>query len=201
MMKIIAISQRVDTANHVGERRDALDQRWWQLMVELGCVLPMILPNNVILAEQLLETIPVNGILLTGGNSLVALEGDAPERDQLDALCIQQAINRNIPLVGVCRGMQSIQDYFGGKFQPLQGHVCQRQQVILDSQPVWVNSYHNWGSLESPSELKVRAIAPDGVIKAIEHRSYPLKGIMWHPEREPALTPMDATFFKETFDL
>ena len=200
-MKLIAVSQRVDTSNQVGERRDAIDKRWWNFFLQVTGILPLILPNNIELARPLLLNYPVDGFLLTGGNSLAALGGDAPERDLIDNLCIGQAINQRIPLLGVCRGMQSIQSYFGQTFTPLEGHVSPRQQICRQGKIAWVNSYHQWGCMASVPELQVTAQSCDGVVKAIAHSEYSLTGIMWHPEREQSATPWDLTFFRQAYNL
>ena len=200
-VKLIAVTPRVDTSNNVGERRDALDQRWWAFLAMLGNALPVVLPTEPALAKELLASLPISGILLSGGNSLAELAGDAPERDNLDRLCIEWAITNKAPLLGVCRGMQSIQAYYGIPLERVEDHVCARQQISHRGKPLWVNSYHNWGAKESLPPMQAYAYAQDGVVKAIEHEQYPLKGIMWHPEREDTFSTTDIAFFREFYQL
>jgi len=197
---LIAISQRVDTSNSLGERRDALDQRWWNVFSHLNG-LPLPLPNDYKLVKQLLSQQIVSGIVLSGGNSLVDLNGDAPERDETDQLCIEFAIKQKLPLLGVCRGMQSIQHYFSGEFLPVDGHVCAKQEIEFEKQKIWVNSYHNWACKEPPKELIVTGYAADGVIKAVKHKNHALTGIMWHPEREQQINQHDINLIKKSLYL
>ena len=48
-------------------------------------------------------------MVLTGGNDLAALGGDAPERDATENALLDAAESRRLPVIGVCRGMQVIQ--------------------------------------------------------------------------------------------
>ena len=200
-MKLIAVSQRVDSVTARSERRDALDQRWSRLFVGVGGIVPLLLPNNPPLAKQLLKLTTVDGFLLTGGNSLSFLGGGAPERDEIDRACIELALHKDLPLLGVCRGMQSIQAHYSAEFSAVKGHVCPRMTISEQGRRRNVNSYHNWGCIDVPEPLVVTARADDGVIKAVRHQSAKMKGIMWHPERELQLSLEDARLFGDLFGL
>jgi len=86
-MRLIAISQRVAVAPPSGERRDCLDQAWIKFMATCGLT-PLPVPNDEQAAQSLCNAMPVNGILLTGGNDLSAYGGDAPERDATESVLI-----------------------------------------------------------------------------------------------------------------
>lgn len=197
-MTFIAVTQRVDTDNPFSERRDALDQRWTSFLNECGLV-PILLPNNLQTACQILKDINICGILLTGGNSLKLLGGNAPERDGLENHLIGYAQNKSLPLLGVCRGMQVIQNHFGVVLSQVSGHVCSKQNILVNGEPRVVNSYHEFGTTETTKDLCVWAMAEDGVIKALSHRHYPFHGIMWHPEREDVFHKQDINLFCEVF--
>ena len=95
----IAVTQRVVIDGKTAERRDALDQRWADFLQVTG-FLPLLLPNSLSLAQHLLASVPVSGVLLTGGNSLVTYGGDAPERDQLEFELLNQARQSGWPVLG-----------------------------------------------------------------------------------------------------
>jgi putative glutamine amidotransferase len=202
-MKLIAITQRVEQVTETGERRDALDQRWVTLLQHIGfSVLP--LPNNIDNSLALIKTLPIQGIILSGGNSLCDYGGDAPERDKLEALLLDYSKKNKLPLLGVCRGMQLIQQQENIPLQTIKGHVCKAMTISLNQegqqgQQKTVNSYHNWGTYQSSEPLIIDAVAQDGVIKAIHHRDYPIKGIMWHPERESPFSTDDLQFITRFF--
>ena len=197
-MKRIAITQRVYVDGAHGERRDALDQRWTALLEAAGLV-PVPVPNTLADPVGWLAQLALDGVLLTGGNDLAVCGGDAPERDRIELALIDWAIAAKHPLLGVCRGMQVIQHRFGVPLRPVAGHVTPRQTISLDGRPATVNSYHAFGTSDSVADLRVTGIADDGVIKALQHRSHRLRGIMWHPERFAPFRPDDIGLLRQWF--
>jgi putative glutamine amidotransferase len=109
--------------------------------------------------------------------------GNAPERDATDEVLIEHAIKNNIPLIGICRGMQSILCHFGGTLKTVENHVAVRHKIRGEISRE-VNSYHGFCAEEIPDRLEMLAIAPDDTIEAVRHKQYQILGIMWHPERE-----------------
>ena len=199
-MKRIAISQRVEVIAEYNERRDALDQRWSKLFEATGLT-PLPIPNTLSAPEDWLKSQQIDGVLLSGGNSLEEYGGNAPERDQLEKFLIQWALENNKPLLGVCRGMQMIQHYFGIRLQAVNGHVTDSQTISYRGQSVEVNSYHDWGSSESNELLEITGVAEDGVIKAIDHVTQPVSGIMWHPERHTPFRNEDIAMLRKLFGI
>ncbi|MDR2965736.1 MAG: gamma-glutamyl-gamma-aminobutyrate hydrolase family protein [Treponema sp.] len=195
-MKQILVSQRVDTIESYNERRDALDQKWADFLWEAGIIgLPVF--NHALSLNEIIKSIQIDGILLTGGNTPVEYGGSAPERDNTDNFLISYAIKNNIPLLGVCRGMQSIVIYFGGSLHKVENHVAKRHD--LDSS-YNVNSYHEYAPDNSGSELDIIQKATDGVIEHIKHKNLPIAGIMWHPEREKPFNKRDIELFNAFFN-
>lgn len=198
MKKLIAITQRVEYIEMTGERRDALSQEWAVLADACGFT-PLPLPNRMETVQDLLAMLPVQGFLLTGGNDLFAYGGDAPERDEVERYLLQTAVDKEVPLLGVCRGMQILLDYFGTPLQRVEGHV--RVEHTLDSGDT-VNSFHSWGAVECRPPLIPEAWSADRVLEAVSHRDYPwIRGIMWHPERYRLARPQDIVRIKEVFML
>ncbi len=197
-MKTIAVTQRVDSAQHYTESRDGLDQRWWPFF-EAANLCPLILPNQINLAQKLIEKMAPEGILLTGGNSHESCQGTAPERDQVDSWLIAWSKKQKVPLLGVCRGMQSIQIEMGQTLEPVKDQIQQKQALLINGSWQSVNSYHQWGTYQSHHLLEVWARDAQGMIKAIRHQEAPIWGIMWHPERIAPYRAADIKFFKQVF--
>jgi N5-(cytidine 5'-diphosphoramidyl)-L-glutamine hydrolase len=197
-MKSVAITQRVTVVPEYGERRDCLDQAWPRFIAACG-LLPLPLPNVVEVALAMCGDSDLAGLVLTGGNDLAALGGDAPERDATENALLDAAESRGLPVLGVCRGMQLIQQRCAVPLQRVEGHVTQRQIVHIDGEPTEVNSYHRFGARESRPPLEVWAVAADGVVKAIRHTARPTIGIMWHPERNTPFTANDVALFRRVF--
>ena len=105
---------------------------------------------------------------------------------------IQAAIENNIPIFGVCMGLQGIVEYFGGTLDlslPMHGkssaiHVCSGR--ILDGLPASFSAgrYHSLIANRAtlPDCLGITAETDDGTIMAIEHRSLPIAAVQFHPE-------------------
>ena len=197
-MKLVAITQRVSLIPSYGERRDCLDQAWTRFLASCG-LLPLLLPNIPEMALALCETLSVSGLVLTGGNDLARLGGDAPERDAAENALLDWAERRQMPVLGVCRGMQMIQQRFAIPLCRVEGHVAQRQVIRINGEPKEVNSYHRFAAFESRPPLEVWAVAGDGVVKAVRHAIRPITGIMWHPERFTPFSVADVALFRQVF--
>jgi gamma-glutamyl-gamma-aminobutyrate hydrolase PuuD len=197
-MKLIGVTMRADTPSDYDETRDGLDQQWLPFMLSCGLT-PILMPNNTSLVKTYLEQFKFSGILLTGGNSPMQFGGDTPARDEVDANLIEWAIQKDKPLIGVCRGMQSIQLAFQQSLEPVSDHVMKHQIIKINGQPTSVNSYHNLGTKICKLPLESWAISDDGVIKAVKHISKHIYGLMWHPERNQPFQQRDIDFFKQVY--
>ncbi len=195
----------------MGERRDCLDQRWVPLLESVD-ILPIPLPNKVADVNHFLSEIKLDGLILTGGNDLSKLPNainPAPERDRFETLAMDYSKSKNLPVLGVCRGMQMMGDYYNATLLKVMNHAGLRHLVqlnenFLDWSPAFeVNSYHNYSFKTSGlgSNLNIIAAARDETVEAFRHKALPHYGIMWHPERESAYRKEDlelltAIFFK-----
>ena len=93
------MTQRVDSVTTYQENRDALDQRWVPVLMTAG-LMPILVPNNIDYVTRLLDTSPIKGLLLTGGNSLVDYGGASPERDEVERVILKYAIDKKNPDIG-----------------------------------------------------------------------------------------------------
>jgi N5-(cytidine 5'-diphosphoramidyl)-L-glutamine hydrolase len=197
-MKKVAITQRVAIIPEYGERRDCLDQAWPRFLQACG-LLPVVLPNVVEVAAALYADEGVCGLVLTGGNDLITLGGDAPERDATESALLEMSESREMPVLCVCRGMQLLQQHYAIPLRAVQGHVTPRQTISVDGKPAEVNSYHRFAAFESRTPLETWAVAGDGVVKAVRNTTRPTTGIMWHPERMSPFAASDVALFRRVF--
>lgn len=206
-MKKIVITQRVMDNSSYFERNDLLDQRWISFLQELGFWVTLM-PNNLEYAKKMFSFDNFDGILLTGGNSLVRYGGDAPERDEVEEFLLDLAYKYNLPVLGICRGMQVIQNFFSNNLAFIEGHVNTRHSLeVVDGHRLShivneykdVNSYFTFGSTVVVGDLKKVAQTREGVIMSVEHCEKPIYGIMWHPEREKTINVSDIKLFNLVF--
>lgn len=133
---------------------------------------------NVVDVDQL----AFDCLLLTGGPDSVA-------RHLTENALYALAYRRGLPIVGVCHGAFAINDIAGGINGNCEGHSGTMHPVTVDGCIHMVNSYHSQ-SIETVGEDFIVTVRDDaGGIEAFEHKTKPIYGIVWHPERmaEPVL--------------
>lgn len=190
---------RVDFYEDRDETRDALDRRWADFLTKCSLV-PVYIPNHLETVKLLLDSIGFQGIILSGGNSIRQKDVDfSLERNSVETFLIEWTLQNSIPLLGVCRGMQILQNFYGIPVVPVDGHVGASHEIYNAENKRVVNSYHNFATFETNDELDIEFRSKEGAIEAISHKHYPLKGIMWHPEREYPYDQQDVNFIKEFF--
>ena len=138
----------------------------------------------ILINENNLELIKFcGGILLTGGD----------EKGALDDYLIKYALDNNLPLLGICQGMQSmalyntnnklVDVYNHYKYEHIINIEDSKLKNIIGKSEIIVNSYHHQQVLSS-KEFKVIARSCDGVIEALESNNDIFQiGVEWHPER------------------
>jgi gamma-glutamyl-gamma-aminobutyrate hydrolase PuuD len=184
-MKRVVVSQRVDSFPDRNERRDALDQAVSVWLIK-GGFLPIPMPNRldttvcgVPTAIEWLQAVEPDAMLLSGGNDI----GAAQERDETELDMLAYAEAKNLPVLGICRGMQMLAHRSGAALQSCTGHVGVRHRLCGE----WtrdVNSFHCLALTQCPADFRVTAFSEDGGIEAIRHLDRNWEGWMWHPERE-----------------
>ena len=208
----------IGITGNFGDKGCELAQGYYQSVLKAGGI-PLVIP-----AYEGMETLAatlerIDGLLLSGGadmNPLLmgeepvpGLGGICPQRDKAELWLIRMAYNRQIPIMGICRGIQMLACALGGSvIQDLNSQykeeslIKHSQQLareyashtvrieensllheIIGETQLAVNSFHHQAVCETGPCLKVSARAKDGVIEAIEsteHKS--VLGVQWHPE-------------------
>ena len=159
----------------------------------------------------------VDALILSGGgdiNPLYLGEEPIPElssinpaRDWQELMLVRLAANRQIPILGICRGIQVMTAALGGKLyqdiyrqagatlkhsQDTDRHIAthsvriassSKLAKIFGSTNLHVNSFHHQAVQEAAPGFAVTAVSPDGLIEAVEStQCKSMIGVQWHPE-------------------
>jgi len=203
----IGITLRVENIKAYDEKRDAISHEWVNLIEKLDGI-PIFIPNTLKNTKLYLEELKLDKIILSGGDS----KGDDESRDKTERDIIEYGIDKKIPILGICRGMQVINEYFGGSLIITRNneHVNKNHEIfitdkrmegILEFKRKKVNSYHHNIILEKNlgKDLKSFAKTVDNTIEGFFHSKFSVIGIMWHPERNRNLEE-EIKFMKEVIN-
>lgn len=208
-MKKILITQRLLKHESYNEIRDVLDINYPRMLQECG-FLTVVLPSEQNF-ESYFKELKINGILLTGGNDLYIFDQNdlSKKRDTLEFSLIDYAIENNIPLYGICRGMQVIAHYFGSSFKKVFNHINKNHDVFVNKESKFfndlmniqnVNSFHQYALDCIGNDLMVSVRSKDGEIEAIEHKKYKIFAQMWHSERKEPFCKNELTLIMNFFN-
>ena len=189
----IGITSRVENISEFNDRRDALSHEWSRIFNELN-VIPIFIPNYLKNLDLFLEKFDFDLLILSGGDNI----GDSKERDHTEKRIIDYSIKEKIPVLGICRGMQVLNNFFSGTLEKTfdKKHVATRHTINFlnplftkefQNSSIDVNSFHN-NIIKHENlgkNLEVFSIYDnDETIEGFFHKSYYMLGVMWHPERE-----------------
>jgi putative glutamine amidotransferase len=201
----------------------ATPHQYVEAAARVAGVLPVLVPNlgSVLDMDSLLDS--VDGVLLTGSKSNVhpSIYGGEPSeangpydeaRDQTTIPLIRRGIERGVPLLAICRGLQELNVALGGtlatEIQNLPGRLDHRppqsdsqderfairQTVMIRPETclarifgageIRVNSLHRQGVERLSPRLQVEAVAEDGTVEAVSvvGAAAFAVGVQWHPE-------------------
>lgn len=213
--KKIIITQRTDKIAPNDEIRDNLDTLWTTFFNRFNndkqTILLYPLPNFVDNLNAWVDAISPDGILLSGGNTIS--DEVAVQRKNIELQLLDYAAIKNIPVLGVCRGMQMLAYW---QKIPLvetqQNHIAVRHNILFN--PIFsypqkftenVNSYHKFMIQQNSENLQIFDIIAtsenDNCIEMIKHKNKNIFGIMWHPEREENLKNFDKILVENVFNL
>lgn len=199
------------TANYEGIDATLRDCYYKQIIKAGGT--PVIIPP-VANKEVLVNTLQhLDGLILTGGgdhNPLWMGEEPSPklhhinqERDLAELMLVRLAFNRQIPMLGICRGIQTLAIALGGKVnQDITARIKHDQDAdrtepthsvgivkssalyeIYGKEQIFVNSFHHQAVSDTGNRFRITAKSVDGIIEAMESSEYkPILGVQWHPE-------------------
>lgn len=207
----------IGITGNFGERGSELAEGYYASVEAAGGV-PLVIPPGLS-PEALCSLLDrIDGVLLSGGadvNPLFVgeeptpqLGGINPRRDAMELLLVRLAYDRQIPLFGICRGIQVLAMALGGSVHQDLGACLPEAKLLKHSQnlergvashkveaeegslmhrllgkEIFVNSFHHQAVNEPGPRLQVTARSVDGVVEAVEStEKKSIYGVQWHPE-------------------
>lgn len=182
---------------------------------------PVIIPPVADKAVLMSTLDRIDGLILSGGGDINPLYcGEEPvpglhginrERDLPELLIARLAYNRQLPMLGICRGIQTLAVALGGKVdQDIKASIKHSQDAdrsepthsvdiaedstlyhLYGEPTLYVNSFHHQAVSEPGSKFRVVARSKDGIVEAMESTEYKsIVGVQWHPECMPSGLPL-----------
>lgn len=179
---------------------------------------PMVLAKTPDTEKIKSQIDKVDALLLTGGNDIEpALFNEEPHqqlgeiepgRDEYESKLIEHALEKEIPVLGICRGAQILNIQQGGTmyqdiYDQIDTEVNQHTQKaarnylahtvnikkdsllhrIVGQTKIRTNTFHHQANKDVPDHFIISATSPDGVIEAVESTVHDfVMGLQWHPE-------------------
>ncbi len=196
---------------------------------------PVLLPEQLVGSGDFSSVFDLlDGVLLTGSYSNVAPhrynatheEKQTDEtRDNLSFSLLDYAVEKNMPVFGICRGLQEMNVYFGGtlypnlfanpefvekhkedegadaeeQYAPAHAMYIKEGGVLAEFGTEYdINSLHKQAIKQLAPPLRVEGQAPDGLIEAMSHPKYDfMLGVQWHPEWKPKENALSTFLFNK----
>ena len=205
----------IGITGNFGEETCKLREDYYKAVAQAGGI-PVIIPpvNDTDVIINTLEHI--DGLLLSGGgdyNPLFCGEEPSPrlggincKRDLPELLITQLAYNRQLPILGICRGIQTLAIALGGKVsqdisdtakvkhsqdadrgEPTHSINIEKESTLYhlfdQQETICVNSFHHQAVSDPGQRFHITARATDGIIEAMESQEFKsIIGVQWHPE-------------------
>jgi anthranilate synthase component II len=165
------------------DNNDSFTYNLVQMVEELGCIDFEVIVHDQVDIEKVAK---YNKILISPGPSL--------PRDYPILNKIFKTYGHEKSILGICLGMQALNEFYGGQLYNLQNVVHGQEHKVeilkMDSlysnipQQIPVGLYHSWAvsEIDLPDCLEVTSRSKSGIIMSLRHKHFDIKGLQYHPE-------------------
>jgi len=195
------------------DKHNSIEEAYSKAVAGYGGI-PVLIPTVENQTEYLITIIDrIDGLLIPGSRDMDPKhynEGPHPklnpmnkERTAVEYIVLESALEKNIPVLGICGGMQFINVFFGGSLyqdiQDLVGNplIHEKGTVhpvkisegskllrIVGKSEFSVNSYHHQAVNKIGGSLRANVHSSDGLVEGLESEEHSLLAVQWHPELE-----------------
>ena len=198
------------------EEKSNLIESAYSKAVELYGGAPILIPTITEASDSgFLSSIVsvIDGLLIPGSRDMdpkfygeaphPAIKPMSPDRTETEFVVFRLALERKIPVLGICGGMQFINVFYGGSIHQdikvlLPDALCHEGGEthgittlpdtvfggFVEEKEFEIKSYHHQAVNKVGEGLCVNALAPDGVVEGFESDDGRVMGFQWHPELE-----------------
>jgi putative glutamine amidotransferase len=224
-MRIFAVSMNFKS---LIPRNDIIEQNYLKYLNKFD-IQPLLIPNVIESTPGYLKHFDISGVILTGGtdideyfvnSELSQRREKCYGRDFVEWSLLEYSVGRRLPVLGICRGMQFINVFFGGgltyniqkELPYCINHVAKDHNVSIihpefkiffGCQYLEVNSYHNHGithDIVAPVLREFAYSTKDRIVEGLFHPKLPVMGIQWHPERRNSFNKNESNLIKVFFE-
>jgi putative glutamine amidotransferase len=220
----------ITTYGPEGERLSFSLPRWYTDAVVAAGGMPLLLGSSAVPAEEVLDS--VDALIVAGGGDIApdsyggggheTIYSVNPVRDSFEMSLLRRALEvPELPVLGICRGMQVMNIVLGGDLEPHLPDVygesvlhrlppreptthpvrAERSGLFGELFPAGdfpVCSWHHQAVRKLGAGLRATAHAPDGVIEGVIFDEHPFAlGVQWHPEMQALDDPRQLRVFEE----
>ncbi len=211
-MKLVGVSCNLGVS--LKQSVHKVNDNYIKALEKAGCAVVVIPQVDDDIIKGIVEHL--DGIVLTGGDDVdPALYQEEKSnyvkktdvnRDRYEMAILKHAVKRKLPVLGICRGCQLINVYFGGNLyqdnrlcpsntlkhrtpsnKPATMHnIVVRNDSFLEDilgEVAVVNSYHHQSVHKLGKDLMKIALSNDGIVEGIQHKVLPIVGLQFHPEK------------------
>ena len=155
----------------------------------------------------------IDGLLIPGSRDMdpkfygesphPAINPMSPERTETEFTVLRLALEKQMPILGICGGMQFINVFYGGSIHQdikalLPDAICHEGGAVhgvtvvadtvlgdlTEEREFEIKSYHHQAINKVGEGLRVNALAPDEIVEGFESADGRVMGFQWHPELE-----------------
>ena len=183
----------------------SIDSNWFDYFNEFK-VVP--LPNDITRLKDFLDPAEASAIVLSGGgdilNNNLAIDGFDKNREKVEEFLIDFSIKNNIPVIGICRGMQKIMTYLEKDINFVNNKIAIKKEYRIEnlttlndssnSNRTCFNNYSIPSNKQIEKSWDILETDESSNLLCVKHHKYRILCFMWHPERDMTDFEIVSTF-------